>query len=131
MGTSNGPDHARDVQPPILVVDHNRRNLELLAQFLGQAGYSVILACDAEEFGRALDETGEFGLALIDLAGFDRRVWDLCEQVRTRGVPLLVISPKQSVAIEKESLAHGASGVLIKPLVVRELLALIHRLLEE
>jgi DNA-binding response OmpR family regulator len=118
-------------QPLILFVDHNQRNLELLAQFLGQAGYPVVLASNEAEFGQVLDRPDEIGLALIDLAGFDRRVWDLCERVRTKDVPLLVISPKQSIAIEQESLAHGAHSVLTKPLVVRELLALIHRLLEE
>ena len=120
-----------EAQPPILAVDRNQRNLELLTQFLGQAGYPVFAARDASESGRVLDEHAEIGLALINLAGFDRRIWDLCEQVRTEGMPLLVISPKQSVAIEMESLAHGARGVLTKPLVVRELLALIQRLLEE
>lgn len=120
-----------ETQPSILAVDHNPRNLELLAQFLGQAGYQVLAARDIGESGRILAAHAEIGLALINLAGFDRSIWDLCEQVRTKGMPLLVISPKQSVAIEMESLAHGARGVLTKPLVVRELLALIQRLLEE
>ena len=120
-----------EAQPSILVLDHNQRNLELLAQFLGQAGYQVLAARDLDESGQMLEAHGEIGLALINLAGFDRRIWDLCEQVRTKGMPLLVISPKQSVAIEMESLAHGARGVLTKPLVVRELLVLIQRLLEE
>lgn len=119
-----------EAQPPILAVDRNQRNLELLTQFLGQAGYPVFAARDASESGRVLDEHAEIGLALINLAGFDRSIWDLCEQVRTKGMPLLVISPKQSVAIEMESFAHGARGVLTKPLVIRELLALIQRLLE-
>ena len=120
-----------EAQPSILVLDHNQRNLELLDQFLGQAGYQVLAAHDLDESGQVLAAHAEIGLALINLAGFDRRIWDLCEQVRTKGMPLLVISPKQSVAIEMESLAHGARGVLTKPLVVRELLALIQRLLEE
>ncbi len=120
-----------EAQPSILAVDHNQRNLELLVQFLGQAGYQVLAARDMDESGRILAAHAEIGLALINLAGFDRSIWDLCEQVRTKGMPLLVISPKQSVAIEMESLAHGARGVLTKPLVVRELLALIQRLLEE
>ena len=42
-----------------------------------------------------------------------------------------MISPKQSAAIQQASLTHGARGVLIKPLVVRELLGLIRSLLEE
>lgn len=120
-----------ETQPSILVVDRNQRNLELLAQFLDQAGYQVLAAQELDESGRVLDAHAEISLSLINLSGFDRRIWDLCEQVRTEGMPLLVISPKQSVAIEMESLAHGARGVLTKPLVVRELLALIQRLLEE
>jgi DNA-binding response OmpR family regulator len=101
-----------EAQPSILVVDRNQRNLELLAQFLGQAGYQVLAARDLDESGQVLDAHAEISLALINLAGFDRSLWDLCEQVRTKGMPLLVISPKQSVAIEIESLAHGARGVL-------------------
>ncbi len=120
-----------EAQPSILVVDRSQRNLELLAQFLGQAGYPVLAEHDLDESGRVLDAHAEIGLALINLSGFDRRIWDLCERVRTKGMPLLVISPKQSVAIELESRAHGAQGVLTKPLVVRELLALLHRLLED
>ncbi|MFN8467558.1 MAG: response regulator [Caldilineaceae bacterium] len=120
-----------EAQPSILVVDRSQRNLELLAQFLSQAGYQVLAEYDLDESSRVLDAHAEIGLALINLSGFDRRIWDLCEQVRTKGMPLLVISPKQSVAIELESRAHGAQGVLTKPLVVRELLALIHRLLED
>ena len=84
-----------------------------------------------EEFGLALDRSDEIGLALIDLAGLGRRIWDPCERLRAKGIPLLVISPRQSVAIERESLAHGARSVLIKPLVVKELLALIRGLLED
>jgi len=118
-------------RPPILIVERNRRNLELLAGFLGGAGYPVVEACDAEEFGQALGKPAEIGLALVDLAGFDRGVWELCERLRTMDVPLLVISPRQNAAIEQESLAHGAYGMLIKPLVSRELLALVQRLLED
>jgi DNA-binding response OmpR family regulator len=126
-----GPEGGRNKQPLILAVDHNRRNLDLLAHFLRQSGYRVTTAWNAEEFGRALDGQDEIVLALVDLAGFDRGVWDLCEQVRTKGISLLIISPRQSAEVEQASLAHGAHGVLIKPLVVKELLALVGRLIEE
>jgi hypothetical protein len=42
-----------------------------------------------------------------------------------------VISPKQSAAIQQASLTHGARGLLIKPLIVKELLGLVRSLLEE
>jgi DNA-binding response OmpR family regulator len=118
-------------QSIILAVDHNPRNLELLSQFLGQSGYQILTAASLEEFDAALAKVEEIGLALVDIAGFDIRIWERCEQLRDRDTPLLVISGRQSAAIQEASLAHGAQGVLIKPLMVKELLGIIRGLLEE
>jgi len=115
----------------ILAVDRNHRNLELLSQFLGREGYQTRPAATLEEFDQALAEANGIGLALVDIAGFDRAIWERCEGLRRHKIPFLVLSPKQSAAIQHASLTHGASGVLIKPLVVRELLGLIRSLLVE
>jgi DNA-binding response OmpR family regulator len=115
----------------ILAVDRNHRNLELLSQFLEREGYQTRPAATLEEFDQALAEANGIGLALVDIAGFDRAIWERCEELRHHKIPFLVISPKQSAAIQQASLTHGARGVLIKPLVVRELLGLIRSLLEE
>ena len=106
----------------ILAVDRNHRNLELLSQFLGREGYQTRPAATLEEFDQALAEANGIGLALVDIAGFDRAIWERCEGLRHHEIPFLVLSPKQSAAIQQASLTHGARGVLIKPLVVRELL---------
>jgi DNA-binding response OmpR family regulator len=115
----------------ILAVDHNHRNLELLGQFLGHEGFRIRPAATLEEFDQALAEANSIGLALVDIAGFDRTIWERCEGLRHHKIPFLVLSPRQSAAIQQASLTHGARGVLIKPLVVRELLGLIRSLLEE
>jgi len=117
--------------PMILAVDRNHRNLELLSQFLGREGYQTRPAATLEEFDQALAEANGIGLALVDIAGFDRAIWERCEELRHHKIPFLVLSPRQSAAIQQASLTHGARGVLIKPLVVRELLGLIRSLLEE
>lgn len=114
----------------ILAVDHNSRNLELLYQFLNQAGYQILPAVSLEEFDQAIANEKEIMMALVDIAGFDGRIWDYCERLRDRNIPLLVISPRQSAAIRETSLSHGAQSVMIKPLVVRELLGVIQSLLE-
>lgn len=111
----------------ILAINHNRRNLELLTQFLGKEGYQVESATSIEEFEQALDKA--IGLALVDISGFDRSIWEWCQQLRERGIPFLVLSPKQSTAIQQESLAHGARSILVKPLVVKELLGIIRSML--
>jgi len=115
----------------ILVVDRNSRNQELLERFLVREGYQVCQAADLNEFAMALERDGDLKLALVDIAGFDSAVWNYCEQLRDRGIPFLVISPRQAAALQEESIAHGARGLLTKPLAVRELLCLIRSLIEE
>ncbi len=112
----------------ILALEKNRRNLELLAGFLEKEGYETIAVSELEELDRALQHDSPVNLALIDVAGFDRTVWKRCEALRAANIPFLVISPRQSAALRQMSLEHGAEGVLVKPLAVRELLGLIRQL---
>ncbi|MCF8037302.1 MAG: hypothetical protein K9K62_10555, partial [Desulfobacteraceae bacterium] len=65
------------------------------------------------------------------LAGFDRRVWERCERMRQSEIPFLLISAKQSSAIQKASISRGAHGLLVKPLVIKELLGLVANFMEE
>ncbi len=60
--------------PLLLAVDRNHRNLELLAEFLGKEGYQVLTNSSIEEFEQALMRSPEINLALVDIAGFDRRL---------------------------------------------------------
>ncbi|MDD3926971.1 MAG: response regulator [bacterium] len=114
----------------ILVVDRNPRNRELLERFLVREGYQVCQAADLQEFAAALERDGDLKLALVDIAGFDSAIWDYCEQLRDKDIPFLVISPRQAAALQEESIAHGARGLLTKPLAVRDLLRLIRSLIE-
>lgn len=117
--------------PLILAVDRNQRNLELLAQFLGKEGYQVLNVSSLEAFEQALTNLQDIDVAMVDISGFDRRIWDGCQRLREEKIPFFVLSPKQSTALQNESLAHGARSVLIKPLVVKELLGIIHSLIGE
>lgn len=118
-------------KPLILTVDRNRRNLELLAQFLDKQGYESFGATSIEEFEQALTKIADIALVLVDISGFDSHVWKLCELLQNEQIPFLVISPRQSTAIQQESLAYGARSMLVKPLVIKELLRFIQSLLEE
>ncbi len=118
-------------QPLLLTVGASKRNLELLAEFLGKEGYETVAATTLDEFDRALDSPQGFKLALVDISGFDRNIWERCAQLQKKAIPLLIILPKQSAAIQQESLTHGARGALVKPLVVRELITLLRALIQE
>lgn len=114
----------------ILLVNHNQRNLELLSDFLGKGGYATAPASSLEAFDTLLAGADEIDVALVDIAGFDQTIWERCEQLRRRKIPFLVISPRQSAAIQQASLTHGAKGVMIKPLVTRQLLGIIQSMVE-
>ena len=114
----------------VLLVNRNQRNLELLAEQLAKGGYAISTASSLEEFDQALDGEIDVAVALVDITGFDQGIWERCEQLRSKKRPFLVVSPRQSTAIQQASLSHGARGVMVKPLVVKELMGLIKSMLE-
>jgi len=116
-------------RPLILVLDHNQRNLTLLKQFLDEQAFDILAISTLEDFESVLDHVHHFALALIDISGFDRRIWIICEKFSAEGVPLLVISPQQMRYLQQQSLAHGAKGVLFKPLSMPELITVIKNLM--
>lgn len=115
----------------ILLVNHLPGNLHLLVEFLGKAGYATATAATYEELDQVLSQPLSFSGALIDIAGFDAKIWIRCEQLRAAKVPFLVISPRQSVAVQQASFSHGAKGVMVKPLIVKELIGVIQSILVE
>jgi len=115
----------------ILTVGSNRANLELLSQQLLKEGYEVLSVASLEELDQTIQEKKNITIALIDLSGFDERIWDRCEELREAKIPFIVISPQRSPIIQRDSMKHGASGLLVKPLSIKELLEYIHTLLGE
>lgn len=118
------------LKPLILAVDRNRRNLELLTQVLARQGYQVLAKISLEEVEEAMNTTTTIKLALVDISGFDARIWKLCQRLREQGIPFLVISPQHQAAVQQASVTHGALGLLGKPLIMREFLQLIQNLLK-
>lgn len=70
-------------------------------------------------------------LALIDITGFNSSIWAKCEYLSDKNIPSLIITSKHNAFITKESISHGASGVLVKPLIMHELLQLIKKLIDK
>jgi len=115
----------------LLLVNHLPRNLQLLADFLAQEGYPTVSAATYEEMDRVLANPPPLAGALVDISGFDAEIWARCEQLRAAKIPFLVVSTRQSAAIQHASLSHGAKGVMVKPLVVKELIGVVQSILEE
>lgn len=115
--------------PLILAVNSNVRNLELLEQFLVKNGYAVVKASNLDEFAQTLQSEERIRLALVDITDFDPKIWEKCKEMREKEIPFLIVSARQSSAIQQAGILRGAQGVLVKPLVTQELLGLMRGLL--
>ena len=116
-------------KPVILVIDSNHSDLELISQHLRQEGYDTLGVASLAELDEVIVGKKKIVLALIDLSGFDQFIWERCEELRKAKVPFIVISPQRSPTIQRDSMKHGASGLLVKPIGVKDLMEYIHTLL--
>lgn len=111
----------------ILVVDDNERATEILALYLGEAGYRVERAKSGQQaLDKALTLSPRPALITLDLMLPDRSGWDILRDLKaapaTSAIPVLVIT------IADPSEAHqssGAYGFISKPVIKAQLLALI------
>jgi DNA-binding response OmpR family regulator len=116
-------------KPMILIVGSDRASLELMGQQFGQEGYDTVSAASLDELDRAILGKLPINVSLIDLAGFDERLWERCDELRKSKIPFIVISPRRSPIVQRDSMKHGASGLLVKPLGIKDLLEYVHTLL--
>ena len=114
--------------PLVLLVSANRGELETLSSELGEEGYATVAAASLEELDGAIKKQEDIQLALLDIAGFDKGIWERCGRLHGAKIPFIVIAPQRSPAVQRESLKHGASGLLVKPLGIKELLEHIYTL---
>ena len=106
----------------ILLVVKLAANLAILADTLARQGYATERVESLEALDRYLEQGVWPALALVDISGFDPSIWARCSRLAQGSTPFLVISPRESPVLRRESLSCGASGVLIKPLGIGNLL---------
>jgi CheY-like chemotaxis protein len=116
-------------KPLILIMDTNRSSLELLSQQLGQEGFETLGITSLEELDQVIPGKDKISLSLIDISGFDQGIWGACDKLHQLEIPFIIIAPQRSPAIQRDSMKHGASCLLTKPLSTRDLMEHIHTLL--
>ena len=110
----------------ILVVNAYQSELVTLSKELDEEGYITIGASTLEEMDNAIQGKPNIKLALLDLTGFDESVWERCDSLHDAKIPFIAIAPQRSPGTQRDSLKHGASGLLVKPLGTKELIEHIH-----
>jgi DNA-binding response OmpR family regulator len=118
--------------PTILVVDDDRRVVELLQIALTAHGYRVATASDGEEaLRRALAERPD--LVVLDVRLPKKSGLEVCEMLRQDPddpfVPIVMVSAVAETEARLQGLARGADDYLTKPFSPKELIARIKRLL--
>lgn len=108
-------------RPPILIVGSSRSDAEDLGQSLNREGYETSTASSLAELDEIIRSRERIRLVLVDISGLDKTVWERCAQLQSVRIPLVVIAPQRSPAVQQESIRCGAGGVLVKPISAREL----------
>jgi DNA-binding response OmpR family regulator len=107
----------------VLVADRNHRNLELVSELLGVAGFAARTSATLEELERSLSDVDDIALVLVDASSFDvRRVM---KGLKRPDVPLFVLCDAHHAAGAWRYLACGVRGVILKPVVASELLGIV------
>ncbi len=129
---------AEDVDPggrTILVVDDQKEIREMLALWLRCHQFQVVVAGSAKEARQRLAESGEIQAALIDIRMPDEDGISLLRSIRDREsergerrMPALAITAQPSSETQNSALQAGFSGLLAKPLKLRQLIELVEKL---
>ena len=120
------------VSPCILVVDDDRRVVDLLNIALAAHGYRVMSAVDGEEAVRlALGKRPD--LVVLDVRLPKKSGFEVCEILRQDPddpyLPIIMVSAASEMEARLQGFARGADDYLAKPFSPKELVARIKRLL--
>ncbi|MFN4325915.1 MAG: two-component system response regulator OmpR [Azonexus sp.] len=116
--------------PHILVVDDDARLRDLLTRYLGEQGFAVKAAADAQQMDR-LRAREHYHLIVLDLMMPGEDGLSVCRRLRGQGdqTPIIMLTAKGDEVDRIVGLEMGADDYLPKPFNPRELLARIHAVL--
>jgi DNA-binding response OmpR family regulator len=123
---------ATGIPASILVVDDDRRVVELMTIALNAYGYRVLQAADGEEALRvAAQERPD--LVVLDVRLPKRSGYEVCELLRQDpddpDIPIIMVSAAAETEARLQGLTRGADDYVPKPFSPKELIARIKRLL--
>ena len=102
-----------------LVIEDSRAMRSILAGILGDVGFEVTLAADAEDALVILEDDRDFELALVDwnlpvMSGLDLVV-TIRERPTHRDINLMMVTTETQLGRVREALEAGADEYIMKP----------------
>ena len=117
--------------PPILVVDDNHDNAEIIRQYLEIRGYPISVAHNGDE-ALALYETVKPALVLLDVMMPGRDGWEVCRIMKQhpvlgRQVRIIMVTALDEWDDKRTALQTGADDYVEKPFDLSRLAATVER----
>jgi len=118
-------------RPPILVVDDNRDNTEIIQRYLAVRGYPITVAYDGDE-ALALFEQVRPSLVLLDVMMPGRDGWEVCRLMKQhpvlgRRVRVIMVTALDEWDDKRQALQTGADDYVTKPFDLPKLAATVER----
>src|ERR671932_79922 len=118
-------------RPPILVVDDNRDNTEIIQRYLAVRGYPITVAHDGDE-ALALFETVRPSLVLLDVMMPGKDGWEVCRIMKQhpvlgRSVRVIMVTALGEWEDKREALQTGADDYVEKPFDLPKLASTVQR----
>jgi DNA-binding response OmpR family regulator len=116
--------------PRILIIDDEPEIVRGIEDNLTFEGYQTLAATNGET-GLALACREAPDLILLDIMMPRLSGWDVCRELRRRGidVPVIMLTARAEEADRVQGLELGADDYITKPFSVRELMARVHAVL--
>ena len=113
-------------KPVILIVNADRNEMEMLAEELQEEGFDIVGVVTSDELDHALRGKKKYALSVVDISGFDESIWQHCERMHELKIPFIMIAPQRSPTMQRDSMKHGACGLLVKPIAIKEIVEYVH-----
>jgi CheY-like chemotaxis protein len=121
----------RSKLPPILIVDDNRDNTEIVQQYLEARGYPTTIAHNGEE-ALAIYETLKPAVVLLDVMMPGRDGWEVCRVMKQhptlgKTVRVIMVTALNELGDKREALETGADDYVEKPFDLPTLVKTVER----
>lgn len=112
----------------VILVMKQLGNIRVLNQAVAEVGMAGVGVSSEDDLLEELQRDVPAKTALVDVTGFGREAWRLCELLQQHDITFIVLSTAKDADIGNRSIAYGAISVLQKPVAKRALLELIESL---
>ena len=117
----------------ILIVDDSMAEIKLMEAVLQQAGYWAVCILDPTMLERTIDVERP-SLILLDVVMPQRNGFQACRELKAQpeysGIPVVLVTSKDSASDKFWAQQQGADGYVVKPFTREQLLEAVRRTLD-